>query len=222
MKKLTVNYLKKCKFRDMCCSEVAKEFGAKFSTVYGFCKRNNIKLRKGSTGGHNVKDMTGQVIGSLVVLSRKKDKNSQLAMWKCKCVCGKTCVACGADLRQGKIKTCGCRKGIESKRNWQGYGEIPKSYWSSLNKNAKRRNKHFDLTIEYVYDLFLSQGKKCNLSGVEISFKDKTASLDRIDNEKGYIMDNVQWVHKDINRMKQKFSLDCFITWCTFVAGNQR
>ena len=29
-----------------------------------------------------------------------------------------------------------------------------------------------------------------------------TASLDRIDSKKGYIEGNVQWVHKNVNKMK--------------------
>lgn len=41
-----------------------------------------------------------------------------------------------------------------------------------------------------------------------------TASLDRIQNDKGYIEGNVQWVHKDINRMKNIFEQNYFIDIC--------
>ena len=41
-----------------------------------------------------------------------------------------------------------------------------------------------------------------------------TASLDRIDSKKGYIEGNIQWVHKDINRMKWAFNEDYFIKLC--------
>ena len=45
-----------------------------------------------------------------------------------------------------------------------------------------------------------------------------TMSLDRIDNNKGYIEENVQWVHKDINMMKRIYSQDYFIYMCKLVA----
>jgi hypothetical protein len=47
-----------------------------------------------------------------------------------------------------------------------------------------------------------------------------TASLDRIDSSKGYCEDNVQWVHKDINRMKNTFDQDYFISLCKLIAEN--
>jgi len=48
---------------------------------------------------------------------------------------------------------------------------------------------------------------------------ENTASLDRIDSSKGYVKDNVQWVHKDINRMKWNFPQDKFVKLCSFVAN---
>ncbi len=221
MTNLTIDYVVKCKDRGLSCSEVATEFGCSISAVYTFCRRNGISLCKVKRGGKNIKDMTGQQIGSLVVLDRAGSQN-RLATWNCQCVCGQVVVALGSDLRQGKIKTCGCRTGIKSRRNWQGHGDIPKSYWRALNQNAQQRNIDFDLTIECVNDLFLEQDRKCALSGDDISFSNNTASLDRIENEKGYLNGNVQWVHKDVNRMKQTYSVDYFIHLCKLIANKER
>jgi len=63
------------------------------------------------------------------------------------------------------------------------------------------------------------------LSGKSLSLpkkkddSEKTASLDRIDSnyEKGYLRGNVQWVHKDINRLKMNRSDDSFIAICARV-----
>jgi len=41
-----------------------------------------------------------------------------------------------------------------------------------------------------------------------------TASLDRIDSTKGYTIDNVQWVHTIVNRMKWNTDENEFIKWC--------
>ena len=47
-----------------------------------------------------------------------------------------------------------------------------------------------------------------------------TASLDRIDSNKGYIKGNVQWVHKDVNTMKMDHTQEEFIKICTMVANH--
>lgn len=109
---------------------------------------------------------------------------------------------------------------------WQGYGEISGNYWSGIRKCASKRNLEFTLTIEEAWELFLKQNRKCRFSKIEltfpIKFKDKnqgnyTASLDRIDSDKGYTKDNVQWVHKLINIMKQDMKDEEFIEWCKLI-----
>jgi hypothetical protein len=221
--RLSVEYLNDCKKRDLSCVEVAKEAGCGITAVYRFCKRNGIKLRKKPCGGANVKEITGKQFGALTVIRRAEVKNDrQLAMWECQCKCGNTCIAYGVDLVHNRTKTCGCRTGIESKRNWQGYGEIPKSYWRTLNRNASLKNRELTVTIDYINDLLLSQNRRCALSGLEISFKDTTASLDRIDNDKGYVPGNVQWVHKHINNMKHTYENTYFVDLCCLIAEHHR
>ena len=104
------------------------------------------------------------------------------------------------------------------------YEDISGQYFSHIKIGAKKRNLKFDLKIEDIWELYLKQNKKCVLSGVEISFdkiKGKTtASLDRIDSSKGYIIDNVQWVHKDINQMKSNRSVEDFCEWCKKVVNH--
>lgn len=48
---------------------------------------------------------------------------------------------------------------------------------------------------------------------------DGAASLDRIDSKKDYTIDNVQWVHKDLNYMKQDFTEEEFINYCKLVVN---
>jgi len=74
------------------------------------------------------------------------------------------------------------------------------------------------------WELFEKQNKKCALSGMPLEFpKDRnphggTASLDRINSDGDYTLDNVQWVHKDINRLKNVFEQQYFIELCHKVA----
>ena len=65
----------------------------------------------------------------------------------------------------------------------------------------------FNITIEYVADLYKKQEGRCAISGMDIDiqgtpWKGQTGSLDRIDSSKGYVEGNVQWVHKIVNEMK--------------------
>lgn len=79
--------------------------------------------------------------------------------------------------------------------------------------------------------MFINQNKKCNLTGLPIDFTEirknsnidfelMTASLDRIDSNKSYEIGNIQWVHKDINRMKWAFPQDKFINLCKLVINH--
>jgi hypothetical protein len=74
--------------------------------------------------------------------------------------------------------------------------------------------------MDYLYDLFIQQNGQCAISGIKISLgngkpgKLRTASLDRIDNTKGYVYGNVWWVHKHINKIKRTLTCDELKFWC--------
>lgn len=82
---------------------------------------------------------------------------------------------------------------------------------------AKCRKKEFNLSFEYLENLFDSQQGKCSISGVPLTFEGNTpnlASLDRIDSAKGYVEGNIQWVAWYINKMKQDLSMVDFLQKC--------
>ena len=55
---------------------------------------------------------------------------------------------------------------------------------------------------------------------IGISYKDQSASVDRIDNDKGYEVGNIQWVHTMVNMCRGKRELSEFIRMCKAVAEN--
>ena len=126
------------------------------------------------------------------------------------------------------------QKEIRKKHNWKGYKEIAGTNWTYYKKGALRRGFKFDITIEYAWDLFLEQDRKCALSGQDIGFNIKTgslskygyqkntASLDRIDSKKGYVKGNVQWLHKDLNKLKSNLDEKEFIKLCTLVSNTNK
>lgn len=199
-------------------ASLAREIGCDDSLIGLYMKKFNIQPV-------DRYDLTGQRINSFTVLEKVKINNQK--HWKCRCeLCGKIKIIKITAIK--KLKSCGCFLGSSNKHNhnWKGCGDIPGKYWWTIKKGAKTRGHQFDLTFEDIWLLFLKQNKRCALSGVEINFshntrrEDMTASLDRIDSTKGYCLDNVQWVHKDVNLMKQKFSQEYFIEMCKQIAEN--
>ena len=106
---------------------------------------------------------------------------------------------------------------------------ISKYLLNTYKKGAIKRNIEFLVDVDYLTLLYNQQNQKCALSGQLLLikegyknlFKGRTASLDRIDSSKGYIEGNLQWVHKDLNRMKNVYSQDVFINWCKQIAEYQ-
>lgn len=172
-------------------------------------------------------EMIGKVFAKLKVVEElKKNKNGHIR-YRCECECGNTTEVFGTHLRSGNIISCGCKNRIDKE------GGINGDLWYNItryktSKRLNRKNLNFNLTKEYIYELFKKQNGKCNLSGINIrlpiSWNDKsyTASLDRIDSKNGYIIGNVQWVHKHINVMKNIFSQDMFIFLCNQVTKNNK
>jgi len=203
-------------------------------------KRNLCCGRTKNIDGSKLKhkpkyDLVGKKFGKLTVIEFTgiKDNPShhgtRSSFFRCLCDCGKEYEVSGIYLKSGNIKSCGCLihdKVKEKHQRWSGYGGISGSTWNKIERNAKnnrrakRRNLEFTITKKYVWELFEQQKGKCALSGkdiiLDIGSKTnlQTASLDRIDSEKGYIPGNVQWVHKDVNFMKQDFDEKYFLDMC--------
>jgi len=175
-------------------------------------------------------DISGRRFGNLLVVGlggyyTPPGGGPRHRQWRSKCDCGNILDVSYSRLKSGKKTCCGCCVQYQSgkeKRNWKGFGEISGTIWSQLRRSAQDRNIAFDLTIEEAWGLFLRQNRECALTGISIGFSPtlrqdiskNTASLDRIDNTKGYMIDNVQWVHVKINYMKSDMSQEEFIIWC--------
>ena len=151
--------------------------------------------------------------------------------WKCDC--GNEIIARKINVLYGRTRSCGCAhwpKG-SSARQWKGHGEIPLRFWNIFLRNANQRNLTVAITIQEAWDLFLKQNRQCALTGDLLTLPPGgrtngnvnlgTASIDRIDSSKGYTIENVQWVNKDVNMMKGSLSTDRFMEICKKVIDNR-
>ena len=120
----------------------------------------------------------------------------------------KSCIKCS------NRKTENCHRGH--------YKEVPITWFKKIGLSAEVRKLEFSITINDVYDLYLKQDKKCALTDLDLYWEKvgnkHIVSIDRIDSKIGYILGNIQLVHKDLNFMKQQYSQDYFMNMCELVA----
>lgn len=173
---------------------------------------------------NRIKDRTGQKINNWTFIKFLKLSNKKNAKWLCKCDCGNEVVVLAYNIVSEQSKRCLKCMAIAHIKSYEG--NIPTPVWKTILTNAKRRNHKVNITRDYAYSLFLKQNKKCAISGLDIKFaennqdynkRNQTASLDRIDSSKGYIKENIQWVHKDINIMKNEYSMDKLLNYCKLI-----
>lgn len=100
---------------------------------------------------------------------------------------------------------------------------ISRSQRNSIKRDGKK--SEYNLDIKFLEDLFDDQGGLCALSGFPIilshNVKENTASLDRIDSNRGYIKGNVQWVHKKVNLIKNILSDKDLYKFCWGITNHR-
>lgn len=112
-------------------------------------------------------------------------------------------------------------------RQAKSYKGIFLTTFNKMKKNAEKRKIPFNITMEYIGNLFEKQKGYCALTGIKLELKKniqdnkQTASLDRKDSGKGYIIGNLQWIHKRINKLKTDFVEDELIELCTYIVNYQ-
>lgn len=187
------------------------------------CRKKNCGKHRGRPVSYNHRDknVVFKKIGKLSIIEEPIDDYYV----KCLCDCNEYVYIEYSKIISGKTTHCGCMNSKSRGKNnqfYHGYEEVSQTYWKKVQNNASSRNLEFSITIEYIWDLFVKQNKRCALSGLELTIQRSksnagNASLDRIDSFKGYTIGNVQWVHKDINKMKTDFSQEEFIELCTMI-----
>lgn len=185
-----------------------------------------------------MRDIIGERFGSITVIDFARSepdskKKRTIYYFNGLCDCGSLKEYKRNYLLEGVHKSCGClnKRCGSANPSFKGTGEIGSAFWSHIIKGARTRDIPFEISAEDAWLLFETQEHRCALTGLPIAMHlgigpsggvRRTASLDRIDNTKGYINGNVQWLHKDVNRMKSDFSTERFKELCKLVAQGGR
>lgn len=104
-------------------------------------------------------------------------------------------------------------------------------YIKCIKKNSKYRKQEYDIDIDYLHQLWEDQAGICPFTKQKLQLRthsynnkivDKPyqASLDRIDNNKGYVKGNVRFVALIFNYAKNSFSDEQVIEFCQKVTSN--
>jgi hypothetical protein len=147
--------------------------------------------------GKPLRDLTGQAFGFLTAVELgPKLKATSGAWWLCKCECGNVKSIRSSDLVGGKIRSCGCKhqnlKG-EALKKHGGKGTRTYRIWCAMktrcsNPNAASYGRYGGRGITVCsewekFETFLADMGECP----------EGMSIDRIENDKGYLPSNCLW-----------------------------
>lgn len=145
---------------------------------------------------------------------KEYNRQTKLGRTKHDLFCGITCVmkwrnSHRSSEEQAKISLAISKRSKGNQYNKKGTF----TFYLNKSRNRKKGKYECDLDEDFLKDLWGKQNGKCPISGVNIQIKKGkntpfTASLDRIDSNKGYVKGNVQFVAYSVNLAKNAFNND--------------
>jgi len=135
-------------------------------------------------------------------------------------------VANSTDLVNGHTQSCGCLA-VESRQTKYGLAMINQVY-SNYRKTANARQLEFEISIQQFIKI---TAKNCHYCGLPVSnIKINKCGngdfsyngMDRIDNTKGYTVDNVVPCCRQCNFAKRDQTVDEFNTWLKKLIKHQK
>jgi hypothetical protein len=90
---------------------------------------------------------------------------------------------------------------------------------SDTKKRANKNSFDFDLTLKYLVELWVAQQGRCALTGKEFSLEPGSLqsknpfkiSIDRVDNNKGYVKSNIRFLTHWANNAKSTWTDQIFL-----------
>ena len=164
----------------------------------------------------NFKDLTGKRFGKLTVIKRSypNGKNWR-ARWLCKCDCGNEIILPSDNILNAHTRSCGCLKKLPL-----GVANM-NSLISSYKYQAKKRGYVWGLTKEQFKEITqrkcyycgILPNQSCSVSNPQCNGDYIHNGIDRIDNKKGYTIDNVVSCCGICNMAKGKLTQQEFKDW---------
>lgn len=165
----------------------------------------------------NAKDLTNKRFGRLVAIEPTDKRLHRCVIWKCKCDCGKEHYVVTFNLTMGRIRSCGCLK-----RDMHSLPEGEAAFnrlFSGYKQKSRIKDYDFNLTKKQFKKLTKSNCFYCGeppSNKYAINTKDCNGfylgnGIDRVDNEKGYTLENSVPCCKICNHAKATLSSEEFL-----------
>lgn len=146
-------------------------------------------------------DLVGRTFGRLTVVKRSGTDRYGKAQWECQCACGNIKTVNGNNLRSGGTTSCGCRSKEQMKNLKLTHGKhytSEYSIWAGIVKrctNSKCKNfKNYGGRGITMYPGWMASFQDFyDYVGPRPSVEH---SIERIDNNLGYIPGNIKWATK--------------------------
>lgn len=170
--------------------------------------------------------MIGEKYGRLTVISFiKKDRNGK-KVYLCSCECGNTKNVVAGNMKSDRTRSCGClqkEKAKEAKTTHSKTQTGAYKSWSAMKRRCANRGSK---DSKYYTDKGI---KVCDrwLESFENFYKDmgdrpEGMSLDRLDNSKGYSLENCRWATKKEQTLNRGATImieihgveKCVKDWC--------
>ena len=141
----------------------------------------------------------------------RKEYNRRIRLGKNKFYCGLSCAAKSPDNVKHIVAN---RSNFDIAQYARNRADELSPFRETL-RRVRRRDKEVTVTLESLKQTWESQKGICPLTGWTLELPTqskqyrlhlKTASLDRIDNSKGYVQGNVRWVSVMFNYARNTFS----------------
>ena len=155
-----------------------------------------------------IEDLCGRKFGRLTVIKPSGRKYNYNTYWLCICDCGNEKEILDTSLKNGTTKSCGClnlekiieRNKSRTPKNKLAYGEASFNLvYRTYKKGAKTRNLDFELSKDDFRNLTQQNCYYCNRKpnqiqkpqdGKGVNGEYIYNGIDRVDNSKGYILNN--------------------------------
>ncbi len=183
---------------------------------------------------HKLRDLTGEKFNRLTVIQLNGYDDSYRSRWLCKCDCGKDKVIRFDHLLSNKTGSCGCLRsdGARSRsiKKTGFFGDFNELY-SAYRRRAIKIKKDFNLSREEFYLITQKDCYYCNTKPSNTfnssHIKDSGNNypiiyngIDRLDNSKGYTLDNCVPCCKVCNYAKHTMNKGEFLVWLQKVYKN--
>lgn len=135
------------------------------------------------------------------------------------------------DNHDARCRKCRTKKANERKKKYPEDIALTKMLqmrFLGARNRSKRQNIPFNITKEYLLELWKKQDGRCAISNIKMTFEQcngrtpTNVSIDQINHKDGYTIGNVQLVCMAVNQMKSDMLMEDLYRFCQAIIENKQ